>query len=191
MTSQDLIYSFGYDPKNETFLRIYYRSSAPSWEPLVPFNKMIAVYAYICEKLAWYGLNASAVIIVILSRAVSLKFKSLYLQGEEFTSASTKEPSHGKPFPYECLNCFKLQLWSDATLWRNIAQDHHALLLGLSEIKDFLSPLVFVNIGMSTYVICLQVKPIYKAACFAGKLNCIDVMYPYDRSILAYHQRTL
>ena len=45
----------------------------------------------------------------------------------------------------------------DATLWKQIAHDHQTLWLGLCEIREFLSPLVFANIGLSTYFICLQV----------------------------------
>ena len=97
VTSQDHIDAFGYDPKHETFLRIFYRMGAAAWEPFVPFNETIAAYAYICEKFAWYGLNASAVIIIILSRAVSFKFKNLCLQGELVTCANADQPSQGEP----------------------------------------------------------------------------------------------
>ena len=95
VTSQDLVEIFGYEPKNETFLGIHYHVHE-TWKKLVPFNAVIAVYAYICEKLSWYGLNSSAVIIVIISRAVSFKFKNLYLQGKVVTQASSSQPSHGK-----------------------------------------------------------------------------------------------
>ena len=65
---------------------------------------------------------------------------------------------------------FKL-LPPDATIWKQIAHDHHTLWLGLCEIREFLSPLVFANIGLSTYFICLQVIDMCKSASFATIQN--------------------
>ena len=52
------------------------------WAKIVPYNPVMSLYVYISEKMAWYGWNASDAVILMFSRAVSFRFKSLYEQGK-------------------------------------------------------------------------------------------------------------
>ena len=76
---------FGYNPKNESFLKIYYLVSADQWSKLVPYSPMMSLYVLLSDKFTWYSWNLSDVLTLVFSRALYFKFKALYAQGELMT----------------------------------------------------------------------------------------------------------
>ena len=78
----DIIEKFGYDPKNETFLRIYYALSCVQWAEWVPYSWPFTVYALLSDKLTWYSWNLADVLVLVSSRGLYMKFKSLYERSE-------------------------------------------------------------------------------------------------------------
>ena len=79
---EDIIAKFGYDPKNETFLRIYYVLGCVQWAEWVPYSWPLTVYALLSNKLTWYSWNLADVLVLVTSRALYMKFKSLYERSE-------------------------------------------------------------------------------------------------------------
>ena len=77
---------FGHDLKNESFLRVYYAKNCAQWAEWVPYAWPVACFGFLSDKLSWYAWNLADILLLTVSRAVYMKFKSLYEHSEAVTS---------------------------------------------------------------------------------------------------------
>ncbi|CAG7725807.1 unnamed protein product [Allacma fusca] len=129
-----------YPLQNASAWETYYWRSHPFVGDLIPYHFVSAFTIFICSKYCILAWNFGDILVAVMSRALSYRFKMLYEQAsEELLSDNGLVTKNSKK-------------------WSRFIAKHDMLRELTQEFDDLLSPLIFTLLGVNLFSFCLQLN---------------------------------
>lgn len=132
----------------------FYTEAMVDWSRIYSYSPSIAIFAVTINKFSLYAWNYFDILIIITSRAIYMKFKTLNETGHKYLDDYEKRCEFG----LENIKSFNSSssAGSNNNL-KNLINDHVALTNLLIIFDEFFSPIILVSYFSNIYDLCTHI----------------------------------